>query len=177
MSLKRKLLSVVGMEGEPAPTAEDERDSAYEKQMEMAWQWLRSHALDRAIREFFETGRFDRLRTYAEGPAAERLCAHLSSMREQGIVWVPSSPEDRAAATVTIVSHNRDPKTNAIKDFVVQESFLDRSRIAYVDENGTLVEADNGADAPERRVMQAHVICDGPQSYKVHELRQVAVGV
>lgn len=177
MGLKRKLLGAVGFDAEPAPTAEDEREREYNEQMVMAWRWLRSHALDRTISEYFATGRFDHLNEYVIGAAGEHLRAHLSAMREQGIAWKPSSPKQRQDSEVTIVASQYNNE-GGVQSFIVQESFLDYSTIAYVNEQGQVV-GTNEANLtnPERRVLHARVICDGPQNYRLSELKQVAIGV
>lgn len=177
MGLKEKLLSAVGMDAQPAPTAEDEREREYNDQMIMAWRWLRSHALDRTIAEYFATGSFEHLNEYVVGTAGEHLRAHLAAMREQGIAWRPSSPKQRQDAEVTIVAsqYNRD---GGVQAFVVQESFLDHSTIAYVNEHGQVIGTnEDNLTNPERRVLHAKVICDGPQTYRLSELKQVAIGV
>lgn len=172
--LKRMIRGAVGVERQPATTAEDRTAAQRHQKIEVAWRWLRT-ALDRAIDEYFQTGSLSRLEAYMESPALERLVSQLEVMRAQGIGWSQPDRTARSKSTeVRVISERLDSKGLLPVEFVVQESFVDKSLLVQYDERGQVI--DQVQSPGERRVLQATVVCLGAQEYRVREVRQVSVG-
>lgn len=169
----KRIIKGVGVERTPAETAEDRTTAQRHQKIEVAWRWLRT-ALDRSIDEYFQTGSLARLERYMESPALERLVGQLEVMREQGIVWSQPDRGARAKTTeVRVIDERLDSRGQLPVEFVVQESFVDRSRLVHLDERGQVV--DQVQSPGERRILQATVVCLGAQEYRVREVRQVSV--
>lgn len=175
MGLKDRLLKTIGLDSEVAPTEEQEYKQKNEEQMTLAWRWLREQGLDRAIEEYFNTGDDRRIRQYTGDEVASRLIAHLEGLRAQNIAWIPPKRRSRQEAKVTIIASEQDGN-GVITSFTVQESFLDLSAVLRFNAEGVPTTSPQLDPEPQRRVLIANVICDGPTDYKISEIRQLSVG-
>lgn len=170
----KKMLRGAGVERQPAATQEERTTAERHRKIDVAWRWLRT-AIDRAIDEYFQTGSTERLQRYVESPALDRLVSQLEVLRAQGLVWSQPDRVARQSSTeVRVIDERLDSRGVLPEEFVVQESFLDKSLLIHLNEHGQ--EIDRVQSPGERRIIQATVRCLGAQEYRVREIRQVSVG-
>ncbi|WP_217924775.1 hypothetical protein [Miltoncostaea oceani] len=163
----------MGVDVAPQPTAREEQEDELRDSMCMAWRWLRALVVDRATSQYFETGDTENLRKFLEPELADRMIAYLDGLRDQGMAAIPVRKIDRDGAEVNIIDRRLN-SDGTVEHFVVEESFRDTSGLVMVE--GQRPMSDPLIASGDQRMLRATVVCTGPQSYRIRDIRQVSIG-
>lgn len=159
-----KLLKVVGVEAEEAPTEKQEEINKKEQKMILAWRWLRDQ-IDKDVDRYLRTGDRSELEKRIGSPAIDAMLPYLDDLRQKGVLWSRGSDVVRKESQVEVVSAELN-KQKQPTSFIVRERFRDQSVISGP---GGQKNVCPGTE----RVLQARVdVIDG-QDYKLLNVIQL----
>jgi hypothetical protein len=165
---KGGVLGALGIQTEAVPTEQDKQTVEREKNIILAWQFLRTR-IDVATHDYYRTGNFSKMEEFVERPALDAIKQHLNELRSSNILW---SQPDRKAATqwsFKVMNVEMNKKNQPVR-FVIRERYKDYSRHQLV-VNGQLTEGTRARG--EERVIEATVTVRNGTDYKLHSVRQV----
>lgn len=165
---KGGILGALGIQTEAVPTESDHRDKDREKNIRLAWKYLRSR-IDLSIHEYYRSGKFTKLEEFVERPALDALRQELHTLRSENIFWQQPDRQTLTEPEIVVGPVELNKKGQPTK-FTIRERFKDYSVHQRVVDQQLVPDA--RSDGSER-VIEATVTVRNGSEYKLHSVRQV----